>query len=119
LLSKWTGRRGIRVNAIAPGYFASEMTDQFDIEYFDSAIVPHKLCGRLGEPEELSAAQLFLASDASSYITGITLPSKAECSPPRKPIAKRLSGLDTVHGDADDLESMCIPARRKGGGRSG
>ena len=82
---------GARVNAIAPGYFASEMTDQFDTEYFDSTILPRRLCGRLGEPEELSAAVLFLASDASSYITQSRCPSKAACSPPREPFVKQLS----------------------------
>ncbi|KUH80817.1 MULTISPECIES: glucose 1-dehydrogenase [unclassified Mycobacterium] len=74
LAQEWTGRRGIRVNALAPGYFKSELTDKLSDEYFESTVIPRTLTGRLGYAEELSAALIFLASDASSYVTGITLP---------------------------------------------
>jgi NAD(P)-dependent dehydrogenase (short-subunit alcohol dehydrogenase family) len=72
LAVQWTGRKGIRVTALAPGYFPSEMTEQFPDGYIDSQLsrVP---AGRPGDPEELAAAVVFLASPAAGYITGTTL----------------------------------------------
>jgi NAD(P)-dependent dehydrogenase (short-subunit alcohol dehydrogenase family) len=73
LAQQWTGRKGIRVNALAPGFFVSEMTDQYPDGYIDSQLGRAPI-GRPGDPEELCAALIFLASDASSYVTGVTLP---------------------------------------------
>jgi NAD(P)-dependent dehydrogenase (short-subunit alcohol dehydrogenase family) len=73
LAQQWTGRKGIRVNALAPGFFPSEMTDQYPDGYIEQMMgrVP---AGRVGRSEELVAALVFLASDASSYVTGVVLP---------------------------------------------
>jgi NAD(P)-dependent dehydrogenase (short-subunit alcohol dehydrogenase family) len=73
LAQQWSGRRGIRVNALQPGFFATEMTEQYPDGYVDGQLHRSPL-GRPGEPEELAAALVFLASDASSYVTGAVLP---------------------------------------------
>jgi NAD(P)-dependent dehydrogenase (short-subunit alcohol dehydrogenase family) len=72
LAVQWTGRKGIRVTALAPGFFASEMTDQFPDGYLES-VLPRVPAGRIGDADELAAALVFLASPAGGYVTGTTL----------------------------------------------
>ena len=73
-LAKELGGRGIRVNALAPGYIDTEMTSSLPesaIEYFESRVL---LGGEAGAPGDVADAALFLASELSDYITGVILP---------------------------------------------
>jgi NAD(P)-dependent dehydrogenase (short-subunit alcohol dehydrogenase family) len=72
LAMQWGSRKGIRVNAIAPGLIPSEMADEYPKEFQDVVAATTAL-GRLGEQEEIASAVAFLLSGASSYITGATL----------------------------------------------
>ncbi len=71
--AQWA-RKGIRVNALAPGWFRSEMTTlMFEDQRSNEFMTQNCPMGRAGEPHELDGGLLFLASDASSYMTGQTL----------------------------------------------
>ena len=73
LAGEWAGR-GVRVNAIAPGYTATELTKRgLENPEWREAWLSNTPMGRLAEPAEIAPAALYLASDASSFVTGHTL----------------------------------------------
>jgi NAD(P)-dependent dehydrogenase (short-subunit alcohol dehydrogenase family) len=73
LAAQW-GARGIRVNAILPGVFLTEATANYSPNYQRKVIDARVPAGRLGDPVEIASAAVFLASDASAYITGVGVP---------------------------------------------
>jgi NAD(P)-dependent dehydrogenase (short-subunit alcohol dehydrogenase family) len=65
--------KGVRVNAIAPGWFVTEMNDDYLESEAGTAIKREIPMGRFGNAGDLDGALLLLASDAGSYITGATI----------------------------------------------
>jgi acetoacetyl-CoA reductase len=65
--------KGITVNAVAPGYIATEMVRAMPEEVLNSKIIPQIPVGRLGEAEEVARAVVFLAAEDNGFITGSTL----------------------------------------------
>jgi acetoacetyl-CoA reductase len=72
-LAQESAKSGITVNAICPGYIATEMVKAVPKEVLEKNILPHIPVGRLGEPEEIARCVVFLASDDAGFITGSTL----------------------------------------------
>lgn len=73
LALEWA-RHGVRVNALAPGYVLTDINrEMFSSEAGERMIKEHIPMGRVGMPEEMAGAVVFLASDASSYMTGAAL----------------------------------------------
>lgn len=72
-LAQEGARAGITVNAICPGYIATEMVKAIDEKVLAERIIPQIPVGRLGEPEEIARAVVFLAADDAGFITGSTL----------------------------------------------
>jgi 3-oxoacyl-[acyl-carrier protein] reductase len=71
-LAREVGSRNITVNCVAPGFIETDMTKSLSEEQ-SAALLQQIPLGRLGKPEDIAAAVLYLASPAASYVTGTTL----------------------------------------------
>jgi NAD(P)-dependent dehydrogenase (short-subunit alcohol dehydrogenase family) len=72
LAQQWSRRRGIRVNALCPGYFLTEMTEA-GAQQLGENVERNSMLGRFGTQEELNPAVIYLLSNAASYVTGTSL----------------------------------------------
>jgi NAD(P)-dependent dehydrogenase (short-subunit alcohol dehydrogenase family) len=72
LAQQWSRRRGIRVNALCPGYFLTEMTEG-GAEQLRQNVEQNSMLGRFGTQDELNPALIYLLSSASSYVTGTAM----------------------------------------------
>jgi len=72
-LAQESAKSGVTVNAICPGYIATEMVKAVPKEVLDKNILPYIPLGRLGEPEEIARCVVFLAADEAGLITGSTI----------------------------------------------
>ena len=71
-LARELGRKGIRVNAVAPGFIATEMVQKTPENVIEGMVAKTPI-GRMGAPEDIANAYVFLASDKASFITGTVL----------------------------------------------
>jgi NAD(P)-dependent dehydrogenase (short-subunit alcohol dehydrogenase family) len=72
LAQQWTARKGIRVNALCPGYFRTEMIEAA-VDQIEANVAANSMIGRFGTQEELDPALIYLLSQASSYTTGTAM----------------------------------------------
>jgi NAD(P)-dependent dehydrogenase (short-subunit alcohol dehydrogenase family) len=72
LAAEW-GEKGVRVNAIAPGFFLTDLNRERMSEARKTEARQRSAMRRMGEPRELVGAAIFLASDASAFVTGATI----------------------------------------------
>lgn len=71
-LAKELGSRGVTANTVAPGFIATDMTEELSEEH-KAMMLSNVPAGRLGKPEEIASVVAFLASESASYITGETI----------------------------------------------
>lgn len=72
LANQWTGRKGIRVNAIAPGFFETEISERYPSGYMDTQLARIPM-SRQGDLDELAATLVWLCGEGAGYVTGQTV----------------------------------------------